>query len=169
MLVLIPLDPGFRRNDNERCVNYITRCGFQLGSPVMPDLIRHPPCDVMLWSPSAIWIWAKTLAITVTLRILFGMALVLSFLVTAQVQAQMGTRSTELGVIQEIVEDRLYISGETGMHILEPLGICAWCEADQSITIFFDTVTRASIQPYPNPFRKRRVETFIIRDARGDF
>lgn len=103
------------------------------------------------------------------LRVILGAALALGFIATQHVHAQTGQVATEKGVIREILDEKIYIEGETGMHVLETLGVCSWCEEGLSITIFFDTITKASIQPYPNPQRKKTVRAFILRDARLEF
>ncbi|MCX5861994.1 MAG: hypothetical protein WCG29_06995 [Desulfomonile sp.] len=102
------------------------------------------------------------------MRAIFSVMLMLSLLMSTQSLAQSVGKSVESGVIQEFSEDKVYILGETGLHVLELLGVCAWCEEGESVAVFFDSLTRASIRPDPNPLRKNSVQTLIIRDGRED-
>jgi hypothetical protein len=70
------------------------------------------------------------------------------------------------GLIEAISEGRLYVQGSTGQHILEPIGLCSWCEVGMEILITFHGFTRATLRPKSESFSARPVKAFIIRDAR---
>ena len=70
------------------------------------------------------------------------------------------------GVIQSIVDDRIYVKGELGDHIFEPIGVCSWCEEGVEVSIAFQGYTRATLQPKSLPFPVRPLPVLIIRDGR---
>jgi hypothetical protein len=70
------------------------------------------------------------------------------------------------GTIQSIVEDRIYVKGETGDHVFEPIGFCSWCEEGLEVSITFRGYTRATLQPKSQAFRGRPLPVLIIRDGR---
>ena len=70
------------------------------------------------------------------------------------------------GVIQSIVDDRIYVKGQLGDHIFEPIGVCSWCEEGIEVSIAFQGYTRATLQPKSLPFPVRPLPVLIIRDGR---
>lgn len=70
------------------------------------------------------------------------------------------------GPIQSIVDDKIYVKGELGNHIFEPIGTCSWCEEGLEVSIAFEGYTRATLQPKSQSFRGRPLQVLIIRDGR---
>jgi hypothetical protein len=73
---------------------------------------------------------------------------------------------SDLGIIQEIIGDRVYIEGRLGNYIFEMLNTCSWCEKSLNVLVSFESFSRASIRPDPNPLNMASVQLFIIKDAR---
>jgi hypothetical protein len=70
------------------------------------------------------------------------------------------------GPIEAITEGKLYVQGNTGQYIFEPIGLCAWCEVGIEVLVSLDSLTRATLRPKSESFSARPVKVFIIRDAR---
>jgi len=70
------------------------------------------------------------------------------------------------GLIQSIADDKIYVKGEMGDHIFEPIGTCSWCEEGVEVSIAFTGYTRATLQPRSQSFRGRPLPVLIIRDGR---
>ncbi len=70
------------------------------------------------------------------------------------------------GLIERIGEDRIYVKGEMGDHIFEPIGVCSWCEEGIEVSIVFQGYTRATLQPKSQSFRGKPLPVLIIRDGR---
>ena len=70
------------------------------------------------------------------------------------------------GIIERIVDDRIYVKGEMGEHIFEILGVCSWCEEGLEVSIAFKGYTRATLQPKSPGFQGRPLQVLIIRDGR---
>ncbi len=82
--------------------------------------------------------------------------------------AQSYSPTSDLGVIQEITGDRVYIQGRLGDYIFEMLNTCNWCERSIDVIIAFESFSRASIRPDPNPLNMSSVQLFIMKDARDN-
>jgi hypothetical protein len=72
----------------------------------------------------------------------------------------------EGGMIERIVDDRIYVKGEMGDHIFEIIGVCSWCEEGLEVSIAFKGYTRATLQPKSPSFQGRPLQVLIIRDGR---
>jgi hypothetical protein len=70
------------------------------------------------------------------------------------------------GLIERVVDDRIYVKGGLGDHVFEPVGICSWCEEGVEVSIAFQGYTRATLQPKSQSFRGRPLQVLIIRDGR---
>jgi hypothetical protein len=70
------------------------------------------------------------------------------------------------GPIEAISEGKLYVQGNTGQYIFEPIGLCSWCEVGIEVLISLQSLTRATLRPKSESFSARPVNAFIIRDAR---
>ncbi len=79
-----------------------------------------------------------------------------------QVQAQ----KYDVGTIEDISEGNIYVRGNYGLHVLETLGSCLWCEVGTEVIINFDGFTRAKLSPYGESARGRPVRVFVIKDGR---
>ena len=72
----------------------------------------------------------------------------------------------DVGIIENIVDDKIYVKGDRGDHIFEPVGTCSWCEESVEVSIAFQGYTRATLQPKSQSFRGRPLPVLIIRDGR---
>ncbi len=93
-------------------------------------------------------------------------ALAVAIVLETQLGAQQ--RDFDSGPIQAIDGDRVYVTGERGGHVLETVGVCYWCEVGLHVLINFQSVSRATIQPFFNTMGRRPVPVYIIRDGRED-
>ncbi|MCL5126035.1 MAG: hypothetical protein M1511_16360 [Deltaproteobacteria bacterium] len=75
---------------------------------------------------------------------------------------------SDTGVIREIIGDRVYMHGKLGAYVLEMINTCSWCENGMNVALFFESFSRASMTPNPNPLQMSAVQLFILRDARDD-
>lgn len=72
----------------------------------------------------------------------------------------------DVGIIENISEGNIYVRGNHGLHVLETLGNCSWCEVGVEALINFEGFTRAKLSPYSESVRGRPVKVFVIRDGR---
>lgn len=72
------------------------------------------------------------------------------------------------GPIEAMEGDRLYVKGSRGVHILETIGVCHWCEVGLTVLVTFTSLTRATVKPVVNSMGRRPVSAFIIRDGREE-
>ena len=91
-------------------------------------------------------------------------ALVLEGLVVAQDYIP----RTDTGIIQEIIGDRIYVQGKLGGYIFDMINTCSWCERHADVAVVFESFSRASMHPYPNPLNMASVQLFIVKDARDN-
>ena len=82
--------------------------------------------------------------------------------------AQSYSPKSDLGVIEEITGDRVYIQGKLGDYIFEMLTTCNWCERSVDVIVNFESFSRASMRPDPNPLNMSSVQLFIMKDARDN-
>jgi hypothetical protein len=71
-----------------------------------------------------------------------------------------------VGRIVKVKSGRVYVSGDKGQHILEPLRVCHWCKKGLAVLITYRGITKAKIKPYDNPLREKPIHVYIIRDGR---
>jgi hypothetical protein len=74
----------------------------------------------------------------------------------------------DVGVIEEITEGNIYVRGNHGLHVLETLGSCLWCEVGLEVIVIFEGFTRAKLSPYSESIRGRPVRAFVVRDGREE-
>jgi hypothetical protein len=74
----------------------------------------------------------------------------------------------DVGVIEEITEGNIYVRGNHGLHVLETLGTCLWCEVGLEVIVSFEGFTRAKLSPYSESIRGRPVRAFVVRDGREE-
>ena len=97
-----------------------------------------------------------------------GLALILGIAVTP-LTVDCFTQDKDVGVILSVSDERVVIQGEMGLHVLELVGVCPWCEQGASVAVNFISHTRAELILTDVPTRKTPVYTMILRDGReGD-
>jgi hypothetical protein len=74
----------------------------------------------------------------------------------------------DVGVIEEMSEGNIYVRGNHGLHVLETVGSCLWCEVGFEVLISFEGFTRAKLSPYSESIRGRPVRVFVVRDGREE-
>ncbi|MGD9817655.1 MAG: hypothetical protein AB7V04_03045 [Desulfomonilaceae bacterium] len=74
----------------------------------------------------------------------------------------------DVGFILEIVDENIVVQGELGIHVLEIIGACSWCEVGAPVAVDFISSTRAELIQTEFSFFKKTIKAFIIRDGRGD-
>jgi hypothetical protein len=74
----------------------------------------------------------------------------------------------EQGTIELLSDGAIYVRGPRGMHVLEPLGDCTWCEVELEVMIRFRGFTRATLSPYLTPGRVKPLKVLVIRDGRDE-
>ncbi len=72
----------------------------------------------------------------------------------------------DAGIIERIVDDQIYVRGDLGEHVFEPIGICSWCEEGVEVSVTFKGYTRATLEPKSTSFRGRPLQVLIIHDGR---
>lgn len=88
--------------------------------------------------------------------------------ILSQAQLDAGRIESDSGPIEAVDGDRIYVKGNRGVHVLETIGVCHWCEVGLTVLVTFKSLTRATIKPYVNTMGRRPVPVFIIHDGRED-
>ncbi len=70
------------------------------------------------------------------------------------------------GPIEMMAEGKIYVKGNRGNHVLEPLGECVWCEVGLEVLITFKGLTRAELKPYAERGNSKSISVFLIKDGR---
>ena len=65
-------------------------------------------------------------------------------------------------------EGAIYVKGRRGVHVLEPLSDCYWCEVGLEVSIKFTGFTRATLSPFIGSGRVKPVGVLILRDGRDE-
>ncbi len=99
------------------------------------------------------------------MRRLFAVSILIPILVVAPAQAQLST-DYDSGPIVSISEGMIHVKGNKGDHIIEPIGVCSWCEADLEVLITFKGFSRGALRPYVGGSATREIKAFIVRDGR---
>lgn len=75
---------------------------------------------------------------------------------------------SDTGAIREIIGDRIYMQGKLGAYVFEMITTCSWCENGANVAVNFESFSRATLTPHPNPLQMSAVQLFILKDARDD-
>ncbi len=95
-----------------------------------------------------------------------GLFLALSLLfIAVSAQAQLSTEY-DSGPIVSMPEGMIHIKGNRGDHVIEPIGVCTWCEVDLEVLITFKRYTRVTLRPYVGGSSRREIKAFLVRDGR---
>jgi len=78
------------------------------------------------------------------------------------------SQAYDIGVIESMSEGSIYVKGNYGMHQLEILGTCLWCEVGLDVLVTFRGFTRATLATYPRAPLGKPVKAFIIKDGREE-
>lgn len=70
------------------------------------------------------------------------------------------------GPIESLDEGLILVKGNRGVHVLEPLGVCFWCEEGMEVLITFLGFTRATLKPYSRSIRGRPIKVLVLEDGR---
>jgi len=74
----------------------------------------------------------------------------------------------EIGTIDMMSEGVIYVTGQRGTHVLEPLGDCDWCRVGQAVVVRFKGYIRATLSPYGDSQRIKPLKVLIVRDGRDE-
>jgi hypothetical protein len=83
-------------------------------------------------------------------------------------EGQVRAQKYDAGVIEDMSEGNIYVRGSHGLHVLEALGSCLWCQVGLDVLVTFEGFTRAKLSPYSESVRGRPVRVFVLRDGRED-
>lgn len=72
------------------------------------------------------------------------------------------------GPIEAMSEGLIYVRGNTGVHIFEPVGACVWCELGLEVLVTFLGFTRATLKPFSKSVRGRPLRVLVVRDGRDE-
>jgi hypothetical protein len=70
------------------------------------------------------------------------------------------------GPIETMSDGFIYVRGNSGMHVLEPVGVCLWCEPGLQVLVTFIGFTRATLKPFSRRVRARPLKVLVIKDGR---
>ncbi|MBI4963103.1 MAG: hypothetical protein HY913_07500 [Desulfomonile tiedjei] len=76
------------------------------------------------------------------------------------------SQNHDVGVIESMSEGDIYVRGNYGLHQLELLGTCLWCEVGLEVLVTFRGFTRATLRPSVKTPLAKPVGAFIIKDGR---
>lgn len=97
----------------------------------------------------------------------FAIMMAASFLVLFDHEPLL-SQSHDIGVIASMSEGNIYVRGNYGLHELEMLGTCLWCEVGIEVMVTFAGFTRATLSRYPKSALGKPVKVFIIKDGREE-
>jgi hypothetical protein len=72
------------------------------------------------------------------------------------------------GPILSVGEDYIEIQGEKGRYIVEPLGICSWCQVGIHAILRFRGFTQATLKPKEDFGDVRPIRVLILHDTRNE-
>jgi hypothetical protein len=72
------------------------------------------------------------------------------------------------GAILSVGDDYIEIQGENGRYIVEPLGICSWCQVGIHAVLRFQGFTRATLRPKDDFGQVRPLRVLILHDTRNE-
>ncbi|HMK35223.1 MAG TPA: hypothetical protein VK463_09170 [Desulfomonilaceae bacterium] len=101
-------------------------------------------------------------------KIWIGMFLVLCLTVIPPGSIRAQKTDYDSGPIEVISENLVFVKGNRGTHVLEPIGECIWCEVGLEVLITFDTFVRVSFKPYSDAGNSRARSAFLVKDGRED-
>jgi hypothetical protein len=78
------------------------------------------------------------------------------------------SQNYDVGVIEEMTEDNIYVRGNLGLHVLETVRACLWCQVGLEVLVTFEGFTRAKLSPYSENVRGRPLRVFVVRDGREE-
>jgi hypothetical protein len=73
---------------------------------------------------------------------------------------------TDIGYIESVQEGTIYIQGTKGLHILEALRVCLWCEPGLEVTVTFSGYARATLRPASRSHHGKPLQALLLKDGR---
>lgn len=101
-------------------------------------------------------------------RTLFFQIVVIGLLIVGPASTQAQKITYDSGPIALISEEKITVQGNLGVHVLEPIGDCTWCEVGLEVLIEFQDLSRVVIKPYNDSSFARPIRAFIVVDGRPD-
>ncbi len=103
------------------------------------------------------------------MRRAFALGVLVCFLVLNCGEVAAGRTGRDEGTIDSMSESVVAVKGVRGVHILEFLGECSWCEEGMEVIVTFGSYGRASLSPRERSGLIRPVKAMVIKDGReGD-
>jgi hypothetical protein len=97
------------------------------------------------------------------------LAILALFLVFNSTAVAAGRWDRDEGTIESVSDGAIEIHGARGIHVLEPLRDCTWCEAGIEVIVTFKGLGRAVLSPsVRSPLVRRPVKVLVIKDGRGE-
>ncbi len=72
------------------------------------------------------------------------------------------------GPILSVGDDHIVIQGENGRYVVEPLGVCSWCQVGIHVTLRFQGFIRGALRPKDDWGAVRPLQVLILEDARNE-
>jgi hypothetical protein len=77
-----------------------------------------------------------------------------------------GRNEFDGGRIESIDGGLIYVQGEKGLHVLEALQECLWCQEELEVTVTFSGYGRATLRPALRSHHGKPIRAFLYRDGR---
>jgi hypothetical protein len=99
----------------------------------------------------------------------FLLTILALFLVSNSAAVAAGRWDRDEGTIDSVSDGAIEIHGVRGIHILEMLQDCTWCEAGIEVIVTFKGFGRADLSPsLRSPLVRRPVKVLVIKDGRDE-
>jgi hypothetical protein len=102
------------------------------------------------------------------MRMLLHLVLVLTLVVGWSCHVHAAEANWDSGPIETISGDYLYINGQKGRHVLELIGDCLWCTEGLNVLVRFQPYLRATVRPFHDNVRGRKMRALVVRDGRRE-
>jgi hypothetical protein len=72
----------------------------------------------------------------------------------------------DIGYIESVQDGIIRIQGSQGLHVLEALRVCRWCEQGLEVTVTFKGYARVILRPASRFHHGKPLEALLVRDGR---
>ncbi len=72
----------------------------------------------------------------------------------------------DVGYIESTEGGLIHVQGGKGLHVLEVLRECLWCEEGLEVTVTFSGYGRATLRPTLRSHHGKPIRAFLFRDGR---